>query len=400
MRGGVTSTVARAVVSSVVGQGIGVATGLQDKFSWAGVAGAAVGALVSSPITDAANALPKGSFERYAAQFASSGASMIANAATRSAIDGSDFGDNVLAALPDTIAQTLGSVLLEKIVGSSLKPSPNTGPSAGDGGAATSGDQTAAPGAAKPATGAAPGGANGDGSGPTPLVQYKTVRNADGTTTTYKSVDSGQVVTLDDSWSVAGVATEQNGQMVVTVPQGATGGYLVTNQRMNPALAGDMLWSHTTYIVNGLDDPNPQFVSVGYSFTQGGNDLGSFSSPLVTGQYYSLGNASLSIAYLDQRPEAIVVSGQRSEPFIKPRLPDYVTGNITIPVGLLFGVPYVGISVNVTADRYGHDYVGIGPAAGYPGAAGGSVTGNWLVAGPSGRGDGKHTSIKHRPKPS
>jgi hypothetical protein len=46
----------------------------------------------------------------YVSRFgAASAASAIANAATRSLIEGSDFGDNVLAALPDVIGQTIGA---------------------------------------------------------------------------------------------------------------------------------------------------------------------------------------------------------------------------------------------------------------------------------------------------
>src|SRR5207248_2316652 len=41
---------------------------------------------------------------------ASSAARAIANAATRSIVNGSDFGDNLLAGLPDVIGQTLGGL--------------------------------------------------------------------------------------------------------------------------------------------------------------------------------------------------------------------------------------------------------------------------------------------------
>jgi hypothetical protein len=43
------------------------------------------------------------------------GASAIANAAARSLIDGSDFGDNVMAALPDVIGQTVVGVIAGRI---------------------------------------------------------------------------------------------------------------------------------------------------------------------------------------------------------------------------------------------------------------------------------------------
>ena len=39
----------------------------------------------------------------------------LANAATRSLIEGSDFGDNIIAALPDVIGQTVGGYLADGI---------------------------------------------------------------------------------------------------------------------------------------------------------------------------------------------------------------------------------------------------------------------------------------------
>ncbi|MFZ2032113.1 MAG: LysM domain-containing protein, partial [Vitreimonas sp.] len=118
---------ANAAAQSIVTQGIGVATGLQDKFSWAAVAGAAVGAGIGFEV---GKSLPGAAFTKTSdagevvhvgAQWyntvAQSGASLIANAATRSVIDGSDFGDNVLAALPDTIGQTIGNAIAGGISG-------------------------------------------------------------------------------------------------------------------------------------------------------------------------------------------------------------------------------------------------------------------------------------------
>jgi hypothetical protein len=43
--------------------------------------------------------------------FGLSAASLLANAATRSVIDGTDFGDNIIAALPDAIIDTIGNVI-------------------------------------------------------------------------------------------------------------------------------------------------------------------------------------------------------------------------------------------------------------------------------------------------
>lgn len=135
---GFTNTVSRAVVSNLAQQGIGLVTGLQSKFSWSGLAGAAVGSMVGfgvGKVTGAVSILgPQGSASigNIAANVATSAASMIANAAARSMIDGTDFGDNVIAALPDTIAQTLADLALKAITGGVAEmappaPSPTTG---------------------------------------------------------------------------------------------------------------------------------------------------------------------------------------------------------------------------------------------------------------------------------
>ncbi|WP_375397095.1 hypothetical protein, partial [uncultured Sphingomonas sp.] len=54
-------------------------------------------------------------------QLAATMAGGLANAAARSLIDGTDFGDNVLAALPDVIGQTIGSLVADGVAGSGRK---------------------------------------------------------------------------------------------------------------------------------------------------------------------------------------------------------------------------------------------------------------------------------------
>ncbi|MDE2184005.1 MAG: DUF637 domain-containing protein [Alphaproteobacteria bacterium] len=110
-------------------QGIGLATGLQKKFDWAGVAAAGVeaGAMAGveewSPFNDQVDTIttPEGdTIPEYAPNVEANGfiggmADLLANAATRSLINGSDFGDNILAALPDTIGQTIGNMIADGI---------------------------------------------------------------------------------------------------------------------------------------------------------------------------------------------------------------------------------------------------------------------------------------------
>jgi YD repeat-containing protein len=97
----------RGVTTSVVSQGIGRLTGLQDKFDWVGVAAAGVGGGVSSglglhgPVGERVSSIVGG----------------LANAATRSLITGTDFGDNLLAAMPDIIGDTVGHVITDAITG-------------------------------------------------------------------------------------------------------------------------------------------------------------------------------------------------------------------------------------------------------------------------------------------
>jgi hypothetical protein len=106
-----------AVVASGITQGMATATGLQKKFDWAGVAAAGIGALAGQGIASKAYGLG-----RFGGRAITSAASAIANAATRTAIQGTDFGDNILAALPDVIMQTIGGLLVDRASGTRNRP--------------------------------------------------------------------------------------------------------------------------------------------------------------------------------------------------------------------------------------------------------------------------------------
>ncbi len=117
------------MVSSAVSQGVAVATTLQHKFSWAGVAAAGAAAAVGYEVGKGmaqkydVNGDPIGKATSWntpgGAGFtlATSGASLIASATTRSVIEGSDFGDNILAGLPDVIGQTIGGIIADGVSG-------------------------------------------------------------------------------------------------------------------------------------------------------------------------------------------------------------------------------------------------------------------------------------------
>jgi YD repeat-containing protein len=106
-------------ISSAISQGVGVATGLQSKFSWAGVAAAGVGAAVGEGISDKLDGFGiagvRASASSFGNRLVSNTASAMANAATRSALLGTSFGDNLMRALPDAIGQTVGSLVAEAI---------------------------------------------------------------------------------------------------------------------------------------------------------------------------------------------------------------------------------------------------------------------------------------------
>lgn len=109
----------RGALGSAITQGIGVATGLQKQFSWTGVAAAGiVGAVSQFSSEKIAGGLrydntgaPMGEPPTWQATALSGAAGAIAGAAARSLIDGTDFGDNIMAALPDVIGTTIGNLI-------------------------------------------------------------------------------------------------------------------------------------------------------------------------------------------------------------------------------------------------------------------------------------------------
>jgi hypothetical protein len=114
IRSGVVDAAVRGVASSGLGQGIGLATGLQSKFDFVGVAAAGVGAAAGyaagrglgvKPLQDTQSA------SNIANTALAGAAGAIANAATRSAIQGTSFGDGIIAAIPDVIGQAVGGAL-------------------------------------------------------------------------------------------------------------------------------------------------------------------------------------------------------------------------------------------------------------------------------------------------
>ncbi|MBS0503431.1 MAG: LysM peptidoglycan-binding domain-containing protein, partial [Proteobacteria bacterium] len=121
--------VVRGAASSAVTQGIAVATGLQHRFSWAGVAAAGIGAGVGGAIGRSlklGDVTTDPSAHNIGASAISGAAGAIANAATRSLVTGTSFGDNILAALPDVIGSTIGNAVAGGIAGDAIKGKPST----------------------------------------------------------------------------------------------------------------------------------------------------------------------------------------------------------------------------------------------------------------------------------
>lgn len=97
-------------------QGVEVATGLQNKFDWAGVAGGAVAGGIASGISANIGGAATQFTQATQLNLALSGAAAaIAGAATRSLATGSDFGDNIMRALPDVVGSTIGNLVTNGI---------------------------------------------------------------------------------------------------------------------------------------------------------------------------------------------------------------------------------------------------------------------------------------------
>ncbi|HEV7690372.1 MAG TPA: LysM domain-containing protein [Hyphomonadaceae bacterium] len=123
-----------AMAGNLVNQGVAMALGWQSKFSWAGLAAAGVGAGIAEGVasTGTMKAIAalhtRASWQYAGAMVARSTASAVANAATRTLIDHTDFGDNMLAALPDVIGGVIGTALGSRMLGE--KPAAPAAPAA------------------------------------------------------------------------------------------------------------------------------------------------------------------------------------------------------------------------------------------------------------------------------
>jgi hypothetical protein len=114
------ATFISGAANNALSQGIGMAAGLQKKFSWAGVAAAGVGNVAFNaalgPAQNAFTGLGRTAGD-IASRVGAGTASAVADAAARTAMGDGQFGDNFRAAIPNVIGQALGSVVGEKVAG-------------------------------------------------------------------------------------------------------------------------------------------------------------------------------------------------------------------------------------------------------------------------------------------
>jgi hypothetical protein len=107
----------RGAASNAITQGIGVVTKLQNRFDWVGVAaGAAVGGVSAAvgKVVGGGARFDGGKLVEAASfgnMVSSAAAGALAGAAVRSALTGTSFGDNIMAVLPDAIGATIGNMI-------------------------------------------------------------------------------------------------------------------------------------------------------------------------------------------------------------------------------------------------------------------------------------------------
>jgi YD repeat-containing protein len=101
---------ARGVAGSVITQGIALAAGLQSKFDWAGVASAGVGGGIGKWVGGG--------------QTVSGMAGGLAASAAQSLVTGRDFGDTIMGNLPSIIGSTIGNLAADQVA---ARGAPKTG---------------------------------------------------------------------------------------------------------------------------------------------------------------------------------------------------------------------------------------------------------------------------------
>jgi hypothetical protein len=101
--------------TNAISQAAAIALGPQSKFSWASVAAAGAGSWAGGKFGASKFGQVLASSSTIAGQIGTGTAAAIANAATRTALGDGNFGDNIRAAIPDVIGQALGGAIGARI---------------------------------------------------------------------------------------------------------------------------------------------------------------------------------------------------------------------------------------------------------------------------------------------
>jgi hypothetical protein len=96
----------QAAASNVLSQGVDMATGLQKRFDWAGVAVSAIGSAAGYQAGKMLNGTGT-----FGTNLGMGAANAVASAATRSLLTGNSFGNSLVAELPNAIASTIGNTI-------------------------------------------------------------------------------------------------------------------------------------------------------------------------------------------------------------------------------------------------------------------------------------------------
>ncbi len=118
------NAVLNGVATNMLTQGLEMATGLEKKFDWIGVAGAAVTSGVDEQLSNSGlNNLEIGAVGGVAGA--------VASATLRQVTSGGDFGDNLMRYLPNAIGQTIGNMIAGDLSGGLSATQANSAPQPG-----------------------------------------------------------------------------------------------------------------------------------------------------------------------------------------------------------------------------------------------------------------------------
>ncbi|PVM86894.1 hypothetical protein DDF62_17735, partial [Caulobacter radicis] len=120
--GNLGTQIVRGVATNVVTQGVAVATGLQSKFDWTSVAVSAVGTAVGGGVARAVGGTSWAPADSIRNMALAGTAELLASAGAQSLLTGTDFGDNVRSMLPSVVGSTIGRAITDRIEARKVRP--------------------------------------------------------------------------------------------------------------------------------------------------------------------------------------------------------------------------------------------------------------------------------------